>query len=104
MIDFGAIDHMTDYKKLFSPYNPSSGYFKVKIAYGSLSTMARTGTNRISPNIELHFVLHVPNLSCNLLSITKLTRDLKCGAHFFKSSHVFQDLTSGMKIGNARKR
>ena len=47
--------------------------------------------------------MHVPNLSCNLLSISKLTKDSKCGAHFFESSSVFQDLTSGKKIGNARE-
>ena len=53
----------------------------------------------------LNYILfsHVPNLSCNLLSISKLTRDLKCRAHFFESSCVFQNLTLGKKIGNARE-
>ena len=65
--------------------------------------MARTRTIRISPKIELPFVLHVPNMSSNLLSISKLTRDLKCGAHFFECSYVFQDLTSRKTIDNARE-
>ena len=57
-------------------YNPSSGSFKVEIADGSLSTVVGTRTISISPNSELNSVLYVPNLSCNLLSIGKLTWDL----------------------------
>ena len=64
---------MTGYKILFMLYNPSSGSFKVEIADVSLSTVVGTRTIRISPNSELHYVLYVPNLSCNLLSISKLT-------------------------------
>ena len=76
MIDSGATYHMTGYEILFMSCSPSSGSFKVKIADGSLSTVVRTKTIRISPNSELNYVLYVPNLSCNLLSINKLTWDL----------------------------
>ena len=103
MIDSGATNHMMDYIKFFSSYNPSLGSFKVKAAYGSLSTVARTRTIRISPNIEVHSFLHILNLSCNLLYISKLTRHLTCGAHFFEFSYVFQDLTSEKRIGNSRE-
>ena len=103
MIDSRATNHMMGCEKLFSSYNLSLGNFKVKVAYGSLSTVARTRNIRISPNIELHFVLHILIFSCNLPSISKLTRDLMCDAHFFESSYVFQDLTLEKKIGNARE-
>ena len=103
MIDFGATNHMKGCEKLFSSYNPSLGSFKVKIAYGSLSIVTRTRNIGINPNIELHSVLHILNLSCNLPSISKLIRDLMCSAHFFESSYVFQDLTLEKKIGNAKE-
>ena len=41
IIDLGATDHMTNHSKLFSSYIPCSGSQKIKIAYGSLSSVAR---------------------------------------------------------------
>ncbi|KAL3532166.1 hypothetical protein ACH5RR_005687 [Cinchona calisaya] len=41
---------------------------KIKLADGSFSAIAGIGTIEISPSIVLHDVLHVPNLSCNLVS------------------------------------
>ena len=56
----------------------------------------------ISNNLVLKSVLHVPNLSCNLLSISKLTSDCNCSVQFFDRHCVFQDLQSGRAIGNAK--
>lgn len=46
-------------------------------------------------------VLHVPNLSCNLLSMSKLTRDLNCLVYFTPSTCIFQDQISRKRIGSA---
>lgn len=59
----------------------------VKIAYGTFSTIVGVGSIPVSKTLTLHNVLHVPNLSCNLLSISKLTQDLNCLAIFY-SLHV----------------
>ena len=48
-------------------------------------------------------VLLVPNLAWKLLSISKLTRDLKCVTNFFLTYYEFQDLESGKTIGNAKE-
>ena len=103
IIDSGATDHMTGSLKLFCSYNPCAGNKKIKIADGSLSVIAGIGSIVISPSLTLHKVLHVPNLSCNLLSISKLTRDLNCQVNFFPSYFDFQELTSGKTIGSARE-
>lgn len=103
IIDSGATDHMTGCEKLFSSYNPSPGNHKVRVADGSLSVVAGTGTIKISSNITLKAVLHVPNLSCNLLSISKITKDLDCVINFSASTCVFQDRTSGRRIGSAKE-
>ena len=76
IIDSGASDHMTNCSKLFSTYSPCAGHKKVKIVYGTFSTIAGVGSIPVSKTLTLHNVLHVPNLSCNLLSISKLTQDL----------------------------
>ncbi|KZV53482.1 hypothetical protein F511_14848 [Dorcoceras hygrometricum] len=103
IIDSGATDHMTGSSKLFHSYIPCAGNQKIKIADGTLSAIAGQGTIVISQTITLHNVLHVPNLSCNLLSISKLTRDLKCTAQFSSNLCVFQELDSGKTIGSAKE-
>ena len=103
IIDFGATDHMTSCAKLFSSYTPSPGNVKVKIADGSLSTVAGTGSIEIYPNIVLNLVLHVLKLSYNLISISKLTRDQNCSASFSQYFCDFQDRILGKRIGSARE-
>ncbi|KAK3027903.1 hypothetical protein RJ639_040280 [Escallonia herrerae] len=102
IIDSGATDRMTSCFHLFSTYTPCVGNKKIKIADGSLSAMAGTGSIVLSPSITLHNVLHVPKLSCNLFSISKLTNDLKCQANFYSSRCEFQEMVSGSMIGSAR--
>lgn len=101
VIDSGATDHMTGCANLFCSYKPSPGNLKIKIADGSLTTVVGTGTINISPQITLKDALHVPKLSCNLLSVSKITKDQNCTAQFSHSICKFQDMTSGMRIGSA---
>ena len=74
IIDSGASDHMTYAHHLFSAYSPCVSNLKVKIADGTLSSVAGKGSIRIFESITLNLVLHVLNLSCNLLSISQLTK------------------------------
>ena len=85
IIDSGASDHMTSTSQLFQSYSPCSGNKKVRIADGSFSSIAGTGSVQISEKIELKSVLHVPKLACNLLSVSKLSRDSNCRVYFFDS-------------------
>ncbi|CAH9064002.1 unnamed protein product, partial [Cuscuta epithymum] len=94
---------MTSISKFYSSYNPCAGDKKVKVADGSFSAIARMGNVRISSSINLSKVLHVPNLSCNLASVSKLTKELQCCVKFYPSYCVFQDLASGKMIGSARE-
>ncbi|RDX78994.1 hypothetical protein CR513_40637, partial [Mucuna pruriens] len=92
IIDFGATNHMTNCSKLFCSYSPCAGNKKIRTVDGTLSTIARSGSIPLSPLIILHDVFHVPNLSCNLLSISKLTHDMNCC-----------ELTSERMIDNAKE-
>ena len=55
----------------------------MRIADGTLSEIEGTSLRRFSKDMNLKYVLHVPNLDCNLLLISKLTCDLNCVAKFF---------------------
>ena len=94
---------MTRYAGSFSTYNPDSRHIKVKIVHSSLATVARTGTIVLNPHITLYDVLHVPKLACNLLSISKLTKDLDFSIQFLPSHCEFEEVTSGKRIGNAKE-
>ena len=103
IIDSSASDHMIDVHHLFSTYSPCAGNLKVKIVDDTLSPVAGKGSIRISESITLNPVLHVPNLSCNLLSISQLTKQSNCLAKFLPSHCVFQDLSSGKTISSAKE-
>ena len=78
IIDSGASDHMTNSSNMFESYSPCPGNKKVRIADGNFSPIAGKGLIKTSEGIDLKYVLHVPKLTCNLLSISKLSRDSNC--------------------------
>ena len=86
----------------FLSYTPCLSFTKIKIADGSLSSVVRIGSMRVSKDLILHLVLHVPTLKCNMLSIIKITHDNNCVANFHSSMCQFQDLSSGRMISSAR--
>ena len=65
---------------------------KIKIANGSLSSIAGIGSIGVPKDLILHSVLHVLALKCNLLSISKITRDNNCVTNFHSSMCQFLSL------------
>ena len=58
----------------------------------------------INKDITLDFILHVPEMSTNLLSISKLMKSQNYSVTFFSNRCVFQDLATGKTIGNTKER
>ncbi|KAL4022749.1 hypothetical protein IC575_016494 [Cucumis melo] len=102
ILDSGATDHLTGFSEHFVSYTPCAGNEKIRIADGSLAPIAGKGQIVLFDGFSLQNVLHVPKLSYNLLSISKITRELHCKATFLPESVCFQDLNSGRTIGTAR--
>jgi hypothetical protein len=69
VIDSGAIDHMTYFAGSFRSYQPCPSSKKITVVDGSLTTVAGQGTIPFNHLLTLKLVLHVPNLTANLLSI-----------------------------------
>ena len=103
IVDSGASDHMTGDATIFYTYSPCPNNLTVRIADGSLSKVAGTGSVVLSRDLTLNSVLLVPNLDCNLLSISKLTKEKKYITNFSSTHCEFQDLDSGKTIGNAEE-
>ncbi|URE35300.1 hypothetical protein MUK42_37741, partial [Musa troglodytarum] len=69
----------------------------------SLSSIEGKSTIAISNSFILNSILYVPNLFCNLLSISKLTKDLNCVTKLFPFYYKFQDLYSRKMIDSAKE-
>ena len=53
-----------------------------------------TGNVSFNPHLKLNNVLCVPSFNLNLMSISKLTNDMKCYVTFYPDSCVMQDLAT----------
>ncbi|KAI5391234.1 hypothetical protein KIW84_076180 [Lathyrus oleraceus] len=97
------MDNLLKLLKFNSSLNIPTGFEKVRIVDGSYSSIAGKGNIKISEQITLQSVLHVPKFTCNLLSVHKLSKDTNCSVLFRPSTCVFQDQNSGKTIGTARE-
>ena len=73
----------------FQHYKLNQGVSTVRIADGSLSKVAGIGTIQLTEDLILSPVLHVPNLDCNMISISKVTHDLNCVTKFYPNLGEF---------------
>ena len=69
--------------------NPVLAVRKITVANGSLTIVAGQGTIPLNPFFTLKRVLHVPNLTANLLSIRKLIKDINYSVTFFLDHCIF---------------
>uniref|UniRef100_A0A803NGP2 Polyprotein n=1 Tax=Cannabis sativa TaxID=3483 RepID=A0A803NGP2_CANSA len=101
IVDSGASHHMTGNFQVFNTFKPCAHSQTVRIDDGSLTPMIETGSITLSDDLLLSSVLFVPKLNCNLLSISKLTRDLHCVTKFYPNLCKFQVDGSEKVIGSA---
>jgi len=87
----------------FSNYTLCNTHSTICIADGTLSKVMGKGSVKISRDIILNSVLYVPKLNCNLLSVSKLTKDLNHFTNFSHNMCEFHILESGMTIGNPKE-
>lgn len=76
---------------------------KIKIADGNFLSIAGKGSIKLR-KIDLKFVLPVPKLAHDHLSVTKLSKDSNFHVVFLDSHSKFQDQNSEEMIHGARMR
>jgi len=79
---------MTSYYSLVSTYEKCTDKAKVAVADSSLTNIAGKGDIKLL-RLTLFSVLRGPNINCNLIYISKLTRYIHCAVKFSSSSCVF---------------
>ena len=99
ILDTRASNHISSNKDLFSSLTFPSPLSIITIANGSQTIAKGIGSVCPLPSLPLTSVLYVPNFSFNLISISKLTRDLHCVLTFSHNSVTLQDRSMGKTIG-----
>ena len=89
ILDSAATDHLTNSSEHFVYYIPCAGNEKIRIADGSLAPIVGKWQISFFYGLSLHNVLHVPQISYNLLSISKITHELNCQVIFLPDSVSF---------------
>ncbi|PRQ49627.1 putative RNA-directed DNA polymerase [Rosa chinensis] len=98
IIDSGASDHMTYDKSYFTDLSsPPVSY--VTNANGEAFPVLGSGSVRVTPTLELHNVLYVPDLSHHLISVPQLNTESKCSVTFYPMYVIFQDLLTREIVG-----
>ena len=99
ILDTGASDHISGNKDLFSSLNFQSPLPTITLANGSQTIAKGIGSVCPLPSLPLTSILYVPNFPFNLISISKLTRDLHCVLTVSHNSVTLQDRRTGKTIG-----
>ena len=91
ILDSGATDHISphlssfvNYKRVFGPNN------YISTANGHKAEIKHIGEVKLTSNITLSNVLHVPEFHFNLISINKISSDLCCEISFSPTLCVIQ--------------
>ncbi|RVW87925.1 Retrovirus-related Pol polyprotein from transposon RE1 [Vitis vinifera] len=103
ILDFGASDHISGNKDLFSSITTTSALPTVTLANGSQTMAKGFGFAHPLPSLPLHSVLYAPECPFNLISISKITRTLNCSITFSDKLVTLQDRSTGKTIGIERE-
>lgn len=105
VIDSGATEHITcDGNTLESSINPLVET-PVKIPNGDVMPVKNIGNASLPNGLKIERVLHVPDFQCNLLSVSRLTKEYNCVLiFFFPDFYIMQDLASRNLIGVGKQR
>ena len=103
VIDSGATYHMTGNSSLFTTFLPHPSTSTITLADGSTSCVLGSWTIHPTPLITFTSVMSLPQLSFNLIYVSKLTRTLNCSISLFYDHCLIQDLSMKSIIGRGHE-
>jgi hypothetical protein len=99
VLDLGATDHMTGNQNMLNNYRKINSDQFFTVANNEKHKIEGWDMVSIFSKIFIQDVFHVNNCLVNLLSISKLSKDLNCEVIFKMENVIFQDLLTKEKIG-----
>lgn len=103
LFDSGANAHIVDDLSLFTTIATDKIATTVQIPKGTHVAVRAVGTVRLSDSFVLHDVLGVPEFAFNLISVSRLVRDLKCVLTFGPDFCLVQEIPSRKLIRVGRQ-
>lgn len=98
IIDSSATNHMTFNSRQVSSLKPSSQK-GISTTNGSLATIIGEGSLPLTDTLNLDYVLVVPSLDYNFLSVSQNTTTLHCVVIFLPDFCVSKDIQRRQTIG-----
>lgn len=95
IIDTGVTNHVTGNKDLLENLALVGNIGQVQFPTGDSIAITHRGNHQLSGGDVLSNVLCVPAFRFNLVSVSKLIKDLNCYVTFFPTFCVFQELLYG---------
>ncbi|XP_075503996.1 uncharacterized protein LOC142541332 [Primulina tabacum] len=103
IIDTGCSHHVTGNESCLLNIKAVSSC-PVRLPDGQTLAATEEGAVQLTDTILLQNVLYVPNLQCNLISVSQLIDDIDCCVQFDSNSCAIQDQRSREMIGTGEKR
>ncbi|GAU17048.1 hypothetical protein TSUD_105470 [Trifolium subterraneum] len=100
ILDSGATDHVCASLSLFTAYKKVHP-IPVKLPNGNIVTTDIIGDILVTPSITLRNVLYMPHFSFNLISVSRVSKDLDCVFAFTDNLCIIQNSLQRM-IGSGR--
>lgn len=102
IIDSGATDHITCSRELIEEEKGAGNQLPVQIPNGQNLAVKSIGKANLPNGLRINKVLYIPDFKCNLLSVSKLTKENNCVIMFFERGCLIQDSCTRSLIGVGR--
>lgn len=103
IIDSGASDHITPHFELLHSVQPLKIPRLITMPNGKQSKITHIGSVKLTPTLTLCNVLHVPDFQFNLLSVSKLCRQIAGKVTFTSTECTLQGhMLQEVVLGNTR--
>ncbi|XP_019250920.1 PREDICTED: uncharacterized protein LOC109229825 [Nicotiana attenuata] len=100
IVDSGASSHMVnDSSLLINAKSVDSKGGKVHLPTGSVTHVSHIGSVAFLKDLIVSNVMYIPDFKYNLLSVSKLTKEMRWVVMFFPDFFIFQELFNGQVRG-----
>ncbi|KAF3617611.1 hypothetical protein FXO37_34562 [Capsicum annuum] len=105
IIDTGATNNMVSNLAFFHSCHEASqsSQSKVYLSTGGEVSVSHKGTSGVFPNSSIFYVQYLLKFKYNLLSVSKLTKELQCSVGFLPDFYIFQLLYTGIVLEIGRE-
>ncbi|KAI3719915.1 hypothetical protein L6452_20821 [Arctium lappa] len=99
VVDSGSTEHIVHNDSILENITKTRFEKPVLIPNGDVIPVEGKGSCFLPGGTKLNGVLHIPKFTCNLLSVSRICKDLQCAVTFFPDFCVMQKLYTKNLIG-----